>query len=297
MRDHEELRQRSPNILYINFIGAVREKFGQQYCTICLDHDGAFKKEWRLSLMPICLKHKVLLRDRCPHCEKPIYLTKSTSFLKDLRFCTFCWNSLITPPQLIPDSQLKFFKSISCAINSGWFSFNELEMYAPLFFKGVWRIIYSFYGTKGRKKKTWDKVCNFYNISQKPLTNTQGHNPFNDETPEQRLLILDVVERMISNWPTNMVQVSNHAGITLLVLNLSRSGLPYWIQKTAESELNKNWYKVSLEEFESALIYMASNNIEINKSGVARTLGLDISRKYNLQEYKLFQSYKKLQRM
>ncbi len=291
MRDRKEFLPQSPNILNVNIIGAVREKYGIQYCPICLEQGGAFKKIWRLALMPICLDHRVLLVDRCKHCKAPIYLTKTTSFLKDLRSCTFCWRSLNTQPKVISVEEWEFFESINSAIHSGWCSYRGLEMYSPLFFKGLWRILYSFYGTKGREKRTWDRVCEFYDSPSEPLKKTRVYNSFKDETPEKRLFILGIVQKMLSDWPRSFINACEFSGITMLVLDLSKSGLPYWIQVVAETDLNKNWYKISLEEFTNALSFLVSKKIPISKTELNKTLGVDRSRKFNKQEYKVFKDY------
>jgi len=75
-----------------------------------------------------------------------------------------------------------------------------------------------------------------------------------------------------------MINVSKYAKITPLVLDLPKNGMPYWLQKVAETKLNKKQKEISLEEFESALKYLYKSGHEINKSKVSKTLGLDKSK-------------------
>ena len=43
----------------------------QQFCALCLAGDEVpyFRKSWRVALKTVCIKHKCMLRDRCPMCE------------------------------------------------------------------------------------------------------------------------------------------------------------------------------------------------------------------------------------
>lgn len=92
-------------------------------------------------------------------------------------------------------------------------------------------------------------------------------------------------------------ELSNYAKITPLVLDLPKSGMPYWLQKVAEQELSKKQREVSLEEFDSALDYLYRHEYEITKSAASMILGLDKSKKLNEMEMKLFKTYYSLSQL
>ena len=157
-RCRETFLPQSPDVLNINIIGAVRTKYGQQFCPECFKEAVYFKWTWRLAVIPICTRHGVLLRDRCPHCHQPIMNAKVSSLVRNLGVCSSCWSSMLVETKSVSDDDANFIQRIEQAIISGWFSYEGFQMYAPLFFRGLWRIIYSIYGTKGRSKKVWKSL-------------------------------------------------------------------------------------------------------------------------------------------
>lgn len=294
MRDEMVLLPQSPHILNINIIGAKRKKYGQQFCVDCLQESSYFRSSWRLSAMPCCTIHNKLLSDRCPHCGEPVHLNRTTTVLKNLNSCAFCWKSLITESQDITNQDLTLIKAIKKAIDTGWFEFDNIQVYAPLFFKGFWRLIYAFYGTKGRSKKVWQRTCDFFSLTPSTLSESRIYNSFKDESPRKKLAIIIVIQKMLTDWPNTMIELSHFAKITPLVLDLPKNGMPYWLQKISERELNKKQRQITLTEFESVLKYLHRHDHEITKSAVAITLGLDKSKKLNAKEMRLFKTYSSL---
>lgn len=209
----------------------------------------------------------------------------------DLSYCSFCWESLLVDTQSVAEEDVAFIRSIEDGIKNGWYEYNDFSMYTPLFLQGFWRIVYSFYGTKGRSKEVWKKLCVHFDKPFFELSNLRLYNAFKDEIPVNRLAIISLIRHMLVNWPDEMIAACESAGVTKTVLDLPNSGLPFWMQKIAETNLNKNWYKISLEEFDSALDCLHYYNIPITKSSVAKLLGLDISRKLNKEEARIFTVY------
>ncbi len=291
MRCIDHYFHQSPDVMSVNIIGTARKKFGLMYCPICLADNECFKLQWRISVLPYCLKHNCILMDRCPNCSEPILLNKTTPLLGDFRHCQSCWQPLIIESSSLYEYQRPFLIALENSIRTGWFEYGGQSLYAPLFFHGFWRILYSFYGVKGRQKKTFNKLCSYYNVPMFTLSKSGRNTGFIDETPVNKIQILYIISKMLTDWPNNMVRACEHAGITRITLDLTKIGLPYWLANIANQELNKDWYKINLVEFECALKYMKKNNIEITKAGLARVLGLDKSKKMNQFEEKLFEEY------
>lgn len=64
---------RTVGILPLGIFHRLRRRFGQQYCPLCLsDEIPYYRKEWRLSHVTCCLRHKIRLVDRCDQCLTPI---------------------------------------------------------------------------------------------------------------------------------------------------------------------------------------------------------------------------------
>jgi hypothetical protein len=56
---------------WINAVGVFHRKRRQhalQFCPLCLTENDLIKREWRLSFVVACDRHKILLRDACPWC-------------------------------------------------------------------------------------------------------------------------------------------------------------------------------------------------------------------------------------
>ncbi|MFO6421540.1 TniQ family protein [Hylemonella sp. W303a] len=51
-----------------------REGFGLQFCPVCLAEDDKpyYRKSWRVSFNTMCIRHQVMLRDRCAQCGAPV---------------------------------------------------------------------------------------------------------------------------------------------------------------------------------------------------------------------------------
>lgn len=293
-RISETFVPQSPDVLNINFLGIRRLKFGQQFCPECMKQDPYFKWKWRLAIVPICTIHGIMLRDRCHHCQQPIISAKVSSFVPDLSYCSFCWKSLLVETQSVAEEDVAFIRAIEDGIKSGWFEYNDFSMYTPLFMQGFWRIIYALYGTKGRSKDVWRKLCDHFDKPYFELSKSRIYNAFKDEIPDNRLAIISLIRHMLVNWPDEMIAACESAGITKTVLDLPNSGLPFWVQEIAETRLNKNWYKISLEEFDSALDCLYRNKTPITKASVIDVLGLDNSKKLNKKELWLFRTYQKI---
>lgn len=52
----------------------INKGYALQYCPLCLEEDSTpyFRLSWRLAFYTFCPKHKILMLDRCQHCQKPV---------------------------------------------------------------------------------------------------------------------------------------------------------------------------------------------------------------------------------
>lgn len=59
-------------VLPVGVYHRVRRRFGQQYCSRCLDERPVYlRRLWRLEFVVSCPRHGALLRDACPICDAP----------------------------------------------------------------------------------------------------------------------------------------------------------------------------------------------------------------------------------
>jgi hypothetical protein len=288
-----KVRVQEPNILNLCIRGRERNKAGQQYCPLCVKEKCYFKKIWRLAFLPVCPEHRCLLINSCPYCHSPIDPLKVSPMLKDIGYCPYCWRNLRVRKVARVEYVPKLIHSLNEAASNKWFEHERLQMYSCLFMEGFWRIVYSIYGTRSRKKEIWRKLCNHYGIEYQELSKSRPYNNFKDETPALRFKILIIVDKLLKHWPKEFVKIGKLYGLGISNFDPAGKGLPYWIDKVVCKELNSGWYRVNIREIESCLSYMQKHNLPITRMGLARELGLDESKKLNHKERELFKKYVK----
>lgn len=54
----------------------VYQKYGTKYCPICIQEEFFHKLEWDIALITTCQRHRTLLVDACPRCQKKVLLSR-----------------------------------------------------------------------------------------------------------------------------------------------------------------------------------------------------------------------------
>jgi hypothetical protein len=83
---------------YINTTGVYhrnRKYYALYYCPICLENINYYKRIWRISIIIVCPKCNIYLKDNCENCNSPIlphriYMTKKNSYNLSLSTCYNC---------------------------------------------------------------------------------------------------------------------------------------------------------------------------------------------------------------
>lgn len=72
-----------------------KRRGGLQYCSVCLANDVQpyYRLQWRLAWHTCCAIHKVVLRDRCCHCQSPIEPNRLTAAAA-MSTCSSCGRDL-----------------------------------------------------------------------------------------------------------------------------------------------------------------------------------------------------------
>lgn len=284
-----------PSILPLTIRGGKRTSLGQQYCPKCLNEHCYYKQQWRLSIYPACLKHKCILLNKCPFCNGPIDPLRVSPMLKDIGYCAYCWKNLRSASIKEISSYPLLLNAINESLNTGWFEYNGLKLRAILFIRGFWRLVYCLYGIRSRKKRIWEGLVEKYGGTNNLLSETTLGSHIQVESPINRFNIIEVIDRLLYRWPRQFIKVAEELNITLSLIDPAKRGLPYWLDSVARGDLNKDWYKVNEEEVQSALVYMLKNNIRITRASLAKTLGLDLSKKLSARELNLVNRFQSLQ--
>lgn len=92
-----------------------RRSGGLQYCPICLleDRKPYFRIQWRLSWHTHCLRHSILLCDRCSFCGSSVEPHRLLPIDKDLSYCATCKTDLRRNPVIKCNLQSVEFQKIA----------------------------------------------------------------------------------------------------------------------------------------------------------------------------------------
>jgi|GEM_PF-1238782 len=105
-----------PWITYVGLIQSARKRYGQMYCSKCLESpDRYLRRDWRIATNWLCPVHSLPLLDGCPECGKPF-----TPYCNDelmLARCGRCATSL-AGLSLIPVSVQEL--ELHCHTESIW---------------------------------------------------------------------------------------------------------------------------------------------------------------------------------
>ncbi len=110
-----------------------------RFCPKCLAEDEIpyFRSYWFLKFVTYCEKHKILLKDVCPHCFSPIFFWK-TPWNQTIESCYYCQEDL--RQDLIRYSKVKadFQKILLNIFKSGFLDKNTNSI---TYFQQLWKIV------------------------------------------------------------------------------------------------------------------------------------------------------------
>jgi hypothetical protein len=169
---------------------------------------------------------------------------------------------------------------------------------APLFYRGVWRIVNMLYSKK-KNINYFQEACFYFNINPKSYALSPSNQwlKFPGEPLEIKSTILTIVAKLLQKWPFTFINFCNDIGVTRSVLNPHNPTylFPYWLWVISKKEINTFSYRVNENEIVSVLEYMLKNNIKISRGKLAKILGNDESMKLNNKNKFVLQLYQKQQ--
>lgn len=72
-----------------------QKSVGQSFCPHCFtEGDVYLKQEWRMAWATTCLKHQILLQDKCAECGFLFHPAKITGFEKSIAICHHCGHNV-----------------------------------------------------------------------------------------------------------------------------------------------------------------------------------------------------------
>lgn len=263
--------------------GLMRRWNAQQFCPLCLDTDDQpyFRKTWRLTAITVCTKHLIVLSDQCGFCGAPVNCHRLTWFHRNAAHCFRCGKTLRHQLEITLDRDfpiLGFQKKLEDAITTGWYVLSEEEIIrTPLLLEGL-----RFLSRPWFSKKNSESLHQaFRDFTSLPFSTFKPEVfwpvRINRLSVKSRFNLYFVLAWLIDAWPHNLTQFCKHYGITLTAFYKTDAKPPYWVHKAFSNFLNKKIYWTSLEEIDSAALYLLKNNYLISPGNIAAVLGLDRS--------------------
>lgn len=263
--------------------GLNRTLAAQQFCPLCLQSDlqPYYRKSWRLTAVTICIKHLIVLSDRCGYCNSPINCHRLTWFHENSAFCFRCGRSLRNQLQVDIDSQFPIFafqRKLEEAIASGWFVLSDAKVVrTPIFLEGLRYLSRPWFS-----KRTASKMYGvFQSYTGFPFKTFQAESFWplrvNCLPILARFKLYFVLAWLVDRWPENLIEFCRDNDLTLTAFYKTDSAPPYWLHEIFDNYLNKKNYWVGMEEIQSGVRYLYSRKYRISPGNVAEVVGLDRS--------------------
>lgn len=85
----------TPWVNAVSVFHRMRRQHALQFCSQCLQETGFVQKQWRVSFVVLCPRHRMELQDGCPRCDAPFIPHRAA---RKIFRCHVCHESLAEPP-------------------------------------------------------------------------------------------------------------------------------------------------------------------------------------------------------
>lgn len=263
-----------------------RFQYGLQCCPLCLreDVEPYYRRKWRLAFVCTCLKHSMILIDRCDCCGSPISFHQSdfgrSYNAAELRmtYCVRCGRDyrdiksapIVSCPlgRLVLDFQKLAESTLElggCVLSS------NTPICTLLFFEGLHHIV-RVVTSNGYCRKFRKEIAKDLGIRFSQIKYEHGQYCERLELPE-RFEFCAILGWLLSDWPNNFVRCAKVAKLSSSYFQTYRETLPYWIAMPIKWYLDRTWYHPNLEEINAVIHYLDKNGFVISANEISRRLG------------------------
>lgn len=249
------------------------ERIGLQFCPYCLSEDLVpyFRRSWKLAIVTMCIKHKIVLLDRCQHCQSRVSYRRALSSSRigtekfSLTACFVCGKDLkeMDNPIYVKDSELKFQEYLLKILKEGFVEIPYKGFtYSHLYFTGLRILITAFVGGK-RAFELREKISNESGINNFTLNFKSHKNQYIELlTSNERRGLLTMMAFLLEKWPDRFIEFcsKNKLWSDYFVKDKDKRNIPFWLWSIIHDHLYRIAYEISKEELEAAykcLIRMA----------------------------------------
>jgi hypothetical protein len=256
-----------------------------RFCPKCLKEKIIyFKKNWKIILNTICLKHNCYLHDCCPNCKSKIQISKMFEQKKSFKYCHFCGFDLSnTKIETITASSvfINHTKKLNDIIKKGFVILGNRYIYSFLFFDVILQIIKKIVKHKNLELvKTYD-IFKYIDIKKKIPNSSPTH--FYLSIKEQ-FTIFSIIMDLFEEYPIKFKRFILENKICHWQMTRDMAYISYWYDELINGITPREIYNARIitdEEIRNARKYLISQGIEVNKSSMSRITGCNFHSKYN----------------
>lgn len=258
--------------------------FGLQYCPFCLLEDKApyFRRHWRLAFVVFCVKHNVMLLDRCAKCFGTInfYLNTQNEYKRgdSLTVCHQCKSDLreaTSKITYIHDTDiLNFQKNLLESAEHDWAEIPYIEqLYSLMFFDGLRNLAYALVGRHPSTRDLLRRALEYYGI-QAMTPQLPRRATFEALGLNIRRAVILVIQKLLDYWPNEFINFNKSIGIEISPWTRKRlrNTPPFWYWSIIELHLRKPRYVPSDQEIESIFEYCRKKGREATRRELSKYL-------------------------
>lgn len=282
------------NTLWVMPVGVyhrVRMQYGLQFCPQCLaeDEEPYFRRRWRLAFVTVCVKHRVVLKDRCPRCGAAVNFHRDELGLRSkhaatsVTLCHACRFDLRTAEEnskenslevRADDAEVEFQKRLLNAVRDGWIvADGQSPVYSHLFFRVLHQLMRMVATGKRSAALRAAAVARWDVPAFKPFFSGNSRDLERFDIDARRRL-LAIARYMLEGWPDRFVEFCEANRVWSSTLLRDLDDVPYWYWHVVTEHLYRHSYCPSDEEIDSAVAYLRGRNQPLNKKSISRLLGV-----------------------
>ena len=299
---YEKHNTLGPNswIMPIGVYHRIRNQFGLQYCPICLteDKEAYFRRKWRLAFLVSCERHHTLLRDRCPRCGAAVnfhrceledhgkLVTASVTLCYVCRFDLRAINSRFITPVTRIESEFTAF--LLNAMYAGQVKLSEgITTHSQLYFVGLRQLMKIVAMRNKRIEQLRRAISEEFCVEMYSPTMSGPQRDVQEMSIGTRRQLLGIVRCLLEEWPYRFVELSRRHRIwsSLWLRHIDPparencSLAPFWLWSIVHDHLYRAKYRPSDEEMMEAIKHLKLKGEVVNRSNLARLLGVALIRR------------------
>ncbi|WP_348682367.1 TniQ family protein [Acidovorax soli] len=213
-------------LMPLSIFHRTRRAYGQQFCPLCLSEDKTpyLRRRWRLALQVVCVKHGVLLQDRCGSCGSPLvphradmHTTSTFPQRNTLRQCGHCRGSVIAAAVQVPRETIDTQRCIDRVLDQGFATLlNQDAVYSHLYFDGLRQLM----------------------IGLVALDAFPGQSgSFERAGVGDRLQRLQAAVALADDWPNRFLSYCSQVKKPYAAFTKDAAEIPYWLASVLRQQL------------------------------------------------------------